>query len=51
MEFFSPALQPELPDLTLTGVAPVSDGLTTANPALALDLYRHNRAWNGMTDS
>ncbi|XP_076472725.1 uncharacterized protein LOC143302092 [Babylonia areolata] len=51
MEFFSPELQQELPDLTVTGIQPITESLTTANPILAFDLYRHNRAWNGLTDS
>ncbi|KAL8564958.1 hypothetical protein ACOMHN_019861 [Nucella lapillus] len=51
MEFFSPEFQPELPDLTLTGIRPITENLTTADPILAFDLYRHNRAWNGLTDS
>lgn len=51
MEFFSPDLQPELPDLTLSGIQPIADSLSTANPILAFDLYRHNRSWDGLTDS
>ena len=51
MEFFSAELQPEAADLTLTGVQPFAESLSTANPILAFDLYRHNRAWDGLTDS
>ena len=51
MEFFTPHLQAELPDLTLTGIQPVTESLSSANPFLAFDLYRHNRAWDGFTDN
>ncbi|XP_070206618.1 uncharacterized protein [Littorina saxatilis] len=51
MEFFVPDIQQELPHLTLTGIQPITENLSTANPLLAFDLYRHNRSWDGLADS
>lgn len=51
MEFYSSDFQQELPDLTLTGIDPVTESLSTANPILAFDLYRHNRVWEGLADN
>jgi len=50
MEFFSPELQRESPDLSLPGVTPVTSQLLTAPQHIAFDLYRHNRLWNGIND-
>lgn len=51
MEFFSDDLQRELPDLSLTGIPSIAEELTRADPILAFDLYRHNRCWDGLSDS
>ncbi|XP_005108887.1 uncharacterized protein LOC101849004 [Aplysia californica] len=50
MEFFSPELQRETPDLSLPGVSYVTSKLLTSPHDIAFDLYRHNRLWNGIND-
>ncbi|KAK3105305.1 hypothetical protein FSP39_021979 [Pinctada imbricata] len=45
MEFFTPDLQKEYPELSTPGLQAPSEMLTTASPLVAFDLYRHNRVW------
>lgn len=51
LEFYPSDLQHEVPDLGLTGIQSFTETLSTANPIFAFDLYRHNRAWDGVADS
>lgn len=50
MEFFTPDLQTQYPDLNLPGIQPVTSLLKISPHDIAFDLYRHNRVWHGLHD-